>query len=106
MAGLVGLLGMAICAPLLLPRGTFAMRRGLPSVMLSRFFLPGAFFGTITYVPLMLTGERGFTLARAGTVLAVGSIGFRHTRAGQMARQYRWLYERPGPLTWREKHLS
>ena len=67
---------MAICAPLLLPRGTFTMRRGLPSVMLSRFFLPCAFFGTITYVPLMLTGERGFTLARAGTVLAVGSIGW------------------------------
>ncbi|WP_156996784.1 MFS transporter [Knoellia aerolata] len=75
-AGLLGLLGMAVCAPLLLPRGTFAMRRGLPSVMLSRFFLPCAFFGTITYVPLMLTGERGFSLARAGTVLAVGSIGW------------------------------
>ena len=75
-AGLLGLLGVAVCAPLLLPRGTFVMRRGLPSVMLSRFFLPCAFFGTITYIPLMLTGERGFTLARAGTVLAVGSIGW------------------------------
>lgn len=74
--GLVGLAGVAVCAPLLLPRGTFAMRRGLPSVMLSRFFLPSAFFGTITYVPLMLTGERGFSLSEAGIVLAVGSIGW------------------------------
>ena len=73
---LVGLVGVCVCAPGLLPAGTFVMRRGLPSVMLSRFFLPCAFFGTITYVPLMLTGERGFTLAEAGTVLAVGSVGW------------------------------
>ena len=39
-------------------------------------------------------------------ILAIGSVGFRHTRAGQMARQYGWLYERLGPLTWREKHPS
>jgi MFS family permease len=73
---LLGLVGVFVCAPGLLPAGTFGMRRGLPSVMLSRFFLPCAFFGTITYVPLMLTGERGFSLAEAGTVLAVGSIGW------------------------------
>ncbi|KRE43530.1 MFS transporter [Knoellia sp. Soil729] len=75
-AALLGLVGVFACAPGLLPAGTFAMRRGLPSVMLSRFFLPCAFFGTITYVPLMLTGERGFSLSQAGTVLAVGSIGW------------------------------
>ncbi|CAN7381699.1 MFS transporter [Knoellia sp. LjRoot47] len=74
--GLLGLAGVAVCAPLLLPSGTFAMRRGLPSVMLSRFFLPCAFFGTITYIPLMLTGERGLSLAQAGSLLAIGSIGW------------------------------
>ena len=74
--GLVGLVGLAVCAPRLLPAGTFTMRRGLPSVMLSRFFLPCAFFGTITYVPLMLTGERGLSLAQAGSLLAIGSIGW------------------------------
>lgn len=76
MTGLLGLAGVAVCAPLLLPSGTFAMRRGLPSVMLSRFFLPCAFFGTITYIPLMLTGERGLSLAQAGSLLAIGSIGW------------------------------
>ncbi|HEY7386340.1 MAG TPA: hypothetical protein VH743_21985 [Beijerinckiaceae bacterium] len=39
----------------------------------------------------------------AAVILAIGSIGFRFTRARQMATQYRWLYERTGPLTWREK---
>jgi hypothetical protein len=39
-------------------------------------------------------------------VLVIGSIGFRRTRGRQMARQYPWLYERLGPLTWREKHPS
>lgn len=74
--GLLGLAGVVACAPRLLPPGTFRMGRGLPSVMLGRFFLPCAFFGTITYIPLMLTGERGFTLAQAGTVLAIGSVGW------------------------------
>ncbi|MFW5471950.1 MFS transporter [Knoellia sp. CPCC 206450] len=74
--GLLGLLGVVLCAPRLLPAGTFTLRRGLPSVMLSRFFLPCAFFGTITYIPLMLTGERGLTLAQAGSLLAIGSIGW------------------------------
>ena len=44
--------------------------------MISRFFLPCAFFGTITYIPLMLTGERGLSLAQAGSVVAIGSIGW------------------------------
>ena len=36
-------------------------------------------------------------------VILVGSLAWRITRAGQMARQYPWLYERTGPLTWRER---
>jgi hypothetical protein len=47
-----------------------------------------------------------YYLVDAAVLLVIGSIGFRHTRAGQMARQYPWLYERLGPLTWREKHPS
>lgn len=35
--------------------------------------------------------------------LAVGSVGFRYTRTRQMTTQYRWLYERTGPLTWKER---
>ena len=32
--------------------------------------------------------------------LAAG-VAYRLTRAGQMTRQYRWLYRRRGPLAWR-----
>jgi hypothetical protein len=31
---------------------------------------------------------------------AVASLGYRWTRARQMATQYRWLYTRSGPLSW------
>lgn len=33
-------------------------------------------------------------------VLAIGLGAWRLTRAGQMATQYWWLYERTGPFTW------
>jgi hypothetical protein len=36
-------------------------------------------------------------------LVAVGSVAFRMTRTGQMARQYPWLYERTGPFSWRER---
>jgi hypothetical protein len=34
--------------------------------------------------------------------LIVGLVAWRATRAGQMVRQYPWLYARAGPLGWRE----
>ena len=36
-------------------------------------------------------------------LVAAASLGFRHTRARQMATQYYWLYERTGPFSWRER---
>lgn len=36
-------------------------------------------------------------------LLLVAGLGWRFTRAAQMATQYHWLYERTGPLTWRAK---
>mgnify|MGYP001006555717 CR=1 FL=1 len=36
-------------------------------------------------------------------IFAIGLFAFRFTRAGQMASQYGWLYERTGPLTWRAR---
>ena len=72
----LGVLGIAVAAPLLLPAGTWLMRRGLPSVMLARSLFTSSFFGTITYIPLMLVNERGLSLREAGTVLAVGSLGW------------------------------
>jgi hypothetical protein len=42
-------------------------------------------------------------LADTVYVLLIGSLAWRLTRASQMVRQYPWLYQRTGPLTWRER---
>jgi hypothetical protein len=36
-------------------------------------------------------------------LIAIGLAAFRYTRATQMTTQYRWIYERTGPLSWRER---
>lgn len=60
-----------------------------------RFFHYALFDGTllslyyflVTYVVLM----------------AAALLGFRWMRTTQMVTQYRWLYERTSPLTWRDR---
>lgn len=42
-------------------------------------------------------------LVDAAVVLAIGALAYRYTRTGQMTRQYGWLYERTGPLSWRDR---
>jgi Domain of unknown function (DUF6867) len=39
-------------------------------------------------------------------LMILGLLGFRYTRTSQMVTQYRWMYERTGPLTWRERQPS
>lgn len=39
----------------------------------------------------------------AAIVLLAGSLGYRATRTRQMTTQYRWLYERTGPFSWRSR---
>lgn len=36
-------------------------------------------------------------------LLGAACLGFRMMRTTQMVTQYRWLYERTGPLTWRPR---
>ncbi|MFM9858735.1 hypothetical protein RUR49_09635 [Pseudoxanthobacter sp. M-2] len=36
-------------------------------------------------------------------LLVIGYLGMRVTRAGQMVKQYPWLYERAGPVSWRDR---
>ena len=73
---LVGVVGVLALLPVLLPRGTLRMARGLPSVILSRALFTAAFFGGITFVPLFLHSQRGASLQLAGLALAVGSLGW------------------------------
>jgi hypothetical protein len=36
-------------------------------------------------------------------LIAAAVLGYRVTRTSQMTTQYRWLYERTSPLTWRAR---
>jgi Domain of unknown function (DUF6867) len=36
-------------------------------------------------------------------LVAAASLGYRVMRTTQMVTQYRWLYERTSPLTWRDR---
>jgi hypothetical protein len=39
-------------------------------------------------------------------LLIAGFVGFRLKRTSQMVTQYRWLYERTGLFTWRERRST
>ncbi|WP_141579898.1 MFS transporter [Actinomadura sp. WMMA1423] len=73
---LAGLAGLAFGLPRLLPAGTLRLRRGLPSVILVRGLLSGAFFGTDVFIPLALTRLHDFSATQAGIVLTVGGLGW------------------------------
>jgi hypothetical protein len=44
-----------------------------------------------------------YYLVTYAVLLAAGSLGYRAMRTTQMVSQYRWLYERTSPLTWRDR---
>jgi MFS family permease len=93
----LGLAGLAVGLPHLLPSGTLRMRRGLPSVVLARGLLAGAFFGTDVFIPLALTSLHDFTPTQAGIVLMVASLGW--SAASQIqgrSRRPRDFYARVG----------
>jgi MFS family permease len=75
-AALAGALLLVPGLARLLPAGTVRLGRGLPSVIVMRCVLTGAFVGANAYTPLMLTTHRGLTLTRAGLFLTVGSLGW------------------------------
>jgi MFS family permease len=72
----LGLVGVGVMAPRLVPPGTLRMARGLPSVMVSRFLLTASFNGAMTFIPLMLVNERHLELTTAGIMLTVGALGW------------------------------
>lgn len=70
----IGLLVWSV--PRLLPPGTYRSRRGLPTVILLRGLVSGAFTGAEVFLPLLLSRERGLSPAQAGLVLTVGALGW------------------------------
>lgn len=57
------------------------------------FFLPPATFGTALY----------FAGVDFVILMAAAALGRQITRAHQMSTQYNFLYERAGPIGWRER---
>jgi MFS family permease len=71
-----GLMGLAICAPKLLPSGFLRARRGLPAVAVLRSLSAAAFAGAETFIPLLLSRERGLSPTVSGLTLTVGAVSW------------------------------
>lgn len=78
---------VALCAVRpLLPRGTLAAARGLPSVILLRGVVAAAFFGAEVYMPYLLTERYAFSPAFAGLAITGSAMAW----ATSSAVQGRW----------------
>ncbi|WP_455432978.1 MFS transporter [Streptosporangium soli] len=71
-----GLVVLGVGLPLLLPAGTLRLGRGLPTTILMRGVLSGAFFGVNAYIPLVLNEVHGYDLTTAGVALTTGALGW------------------------------
>lgn len=60
----------------LLPAGSLRLRRGLPTTVLMRGILAGAFFGAEAFIPLALVEQRGLSITVAGLTLSVSALGW------------------------------
>lgn len=69
-----GLVLAVVAARRLLPPGTLAAARGLPSVILLRGFIAAAFATSEAFLPLLLTGQFGWSLTQAGIALSAGAV--------------------------------
>lgn len=69
--------------PRLFPAGVLRAARGIPTVVVARGLLAGVFFTVSAYLPLMLHGTHGWSLAAAGLPLIVGSLGWSGASAWQ-----------------------
>lgn len=63
---LVSLVVVLALMPLLMPRGTFTFRFGVPSAVASRLLINGAVIGMEAFLPLFLQEGRGWTPTAPG----------------------------------------
>lgn len=70
----------------LLPKGTLRASRGLPSVVLMRGLVAGAFFASEAYIPYLLMERFGFSATWAGIGLMLSALAW----AGASALQGRY----------------
>ena len=67
----------------LVPRGTLAARRGLPSVILARGLASASFFGAEVYIPYLLIDQYAFPPTLAGLTLTGGALAWAGAAAVQ-----------------------
>ncbi|MCU1565103.1 MAG: transporter [Pseudarthrobacter sp.] len=67
----------------LVPRGTLAARRGLPSVILVRGLASAGFFGAEVYLPYLLIEQYAFSPTFAGLTLTFGAVAWAGAAAVQ-----------------------
>lgn len=60
--------------PRLLPPGSFRLGRGLPTVVVLRGVMAGAFFGTESFIPLMLVEQRSLATTLSGLSLTGAAL--------------------------------
>ena len=77
---------------------TTAVLYMIPLGLALRFFHFALFHGKLLTLHYFLTDT--------AILILMALLGYRLTRVKQMVRQYGWLYERAGPLSWREKPRS
>lgn len=75
-ATVAGLVLLAVGLPRLLPRRALLFGRGLSTTVMMRGVLSAAFFGINSFIPLMLTQVRGFSVIEAGAALTIGALGW------------------------------
>jgi hypothetical protein len=63
-----------------------------------RFFHYALFGGTLLSLY--------YYLIDTSVLMAAAYLGYRIRRTEQMTTQYSWIYERTGPLSWREKNAD
>jgi len=60
----------------ILPRGILRAQPGLPAAAAGMFLLSLAFIAADSFIPLMLTSMRDFTLAKAGFVISISTVSW------------------------------
>lgn len=70
----LGFVAAAAAARRLLPRGSLRVAAGLPAVIALRGLIASAFACGDAFVPLYLTRENGWSLARAGLALSAAAV--------------------------------
>ncbi|MBN9613813.1 MAG: MFS transporter, partial [Actinobacteria bacterium] len=70
------IVGIGVAIRPLLPAGTLRVRAGLPSVILIRGLLAGAFFAAEAFIPKLLIEQFDFRPTTAGLALTLAALGW------------------------------